>query len=266
MLCPSPGVAMATPIAPERFSSEGLPMLVMGVVAAAGVAYLLSLVAFPPEPAAILASGVAVLPPAIANAVFKRRRGRDAELVALSHGGIVRPVPLVIAMVAGVLLLTFQGLSFVTGVAVGVGMQAGPALTIEDQISLLSLATLLTTCPIFVLIAFFVAYRACHYLASRPYLWLLCAVALQAILQLALDTITLGPPTIEQLVFSLVFSGIVYGAMALGCWRGMRVHQQFVASRLLRRLQPADLRAVLELISETVMDRTATNKPAKDGV
>lgn len=116
---------MTSIAAPEKFSSQGVLMIVAGMLSGGLVAYGLRAVSFPPEPAGIFASGAALLPPAIANYVYKRRRGLQAELTALSRGFLVRPVSLVVAMVAGALLLATQVVAFIVGVCIGIGLEVG---------------------------------------------------------------------------------------------------------------------------------------------
>lgn len=239
----------------ERFPAQGALMLVAGIVLSALLAYVLRLISFPPEPAAVIASSAAPLPAAIANGIYKRRRGIRAELASLGRGALERPAPLVVSIVAGLLLLIAQTTAWVVGAIVGIGLGVG-SVPMELWPAAVGTAMVLFVYPIVGIAAFFVGRRACHYFRRRVYAWLLLAVAVFAGLQVVLDSVLLlMAPTAELLVTVLVVASIVYAAMSLGAWSGLHHHEQFVASKLLRKLSRDDLHAVTAIIRDAVDER-----------
>lgn len=229
-------------------------MIVAGIVLSGGIAYLVRVLSLLPEAGAVIASSAVPLPAAIANAMFTRRRGLARELGALSQGTIVRPAGLVVAMVAGVLLVIVQLTTLVVGFTVGLGFAVDRPL--EEQYGALGNALLMVAYPIIVVAAFFVGRRACHYFRRHTYAWLLVSVALFAVLQLAFDAMMLLTlPTVDGLAVTLALVAAIYGASVLGAWRGLRRHEEFIAGQLMRKLPPEDLHAVSALLGETVDER-----------
>jgi hypothetical protein len=85
---------------------------------------------------------------------------------------------------------------------------------------------------------------------------MLLAVAVFGLLQTALDAIILGTlPDLVAAIINLAFFAAVYGAMALGAWRGLRHHHHYVAARLLKKLSAPDLAAVTDIIRDSVNTR-----------
>lgn len=236
----------------EPHSGQGLLMVLAGIAAGGTVAFAMNRLGVEPEPAAAIASGAALLPPAAVNSIQKRRRGRSAELRALSHGHLIRPVPTVIAIVAATLVLIFNALLWTMTAIVGIGPAvADHAITDRTIEAQVSVATLLVVFPLFLVATFAVASRACHYLSGRRYLWLLCSVLLFWVLLIAIDVLT-GQFDPQTLIGAVAGTGVLFGIAALGARWGMKSHDAYVAGRLLRKLAPEDRGAVTAMIGEAV--------------
>lgn len=250
--------------AAARPSSQGVGTILLGMAVGVAAAFVMSAAKVPAEYASVIVPSVGLLPPAIADWLYKRRRGRREELASLSHGDLVRPALLIVAIVAGTQLLIVQVVAFVAGFCVGIGLAVafGSASLPADAAAYGSgLASLFVAYPIAVIAAHFLARRACHYLGRHPYRWLLAAVALFAALQVALDAALMARPTVESAFISAGWFALTYASMASGAWFGLRRRREFLAGRLLRKLPPEDLLAVTELIRESVATRLRSSAP-----
>lgn len=258
---------MSANTAPTGRMGEGLPPILLGMASGALVAWLLPLINFPPEPAAVLASSATLIPAAIATWTYKRKRGLSAELRSLGRGELVRPTALIVALVAGAQLLATQLIAFVVGFCVGLTAASygdpNPGGS-PESLAAMDAATAFVVAPLALVVAFWLGRRSCHYFHRRPYVGLLLSVLLFTVLELLLDALVFGAiPDPGVLVVRAAFSAAVFAAAALGAWRGLKHHHAFVAGRLLRQLPPDDLAAVTALIHETVESDLADSTPPR---
>lgn len=242
----------------ERFRSDSLRMVLLGIAAGATSAYALTALGIPAEVTGAVTSGAALLPPAIGNALYEKR-ARKSGYSRIQTDPSEKPRVLVIALTVGALLLTNNVLSLLLAFVAGIGLAVVMELDLlpvgaldRDGLAALGLASAI---PIALLvwmpIMFLIARQAAHYLGQHPYAWTLVVVVCFATLQAILEIVT-GGGVVETITSQAVTFSLDYGIAALGCFYAIRSHAQFIVSRAFRKLPPEDREAVLTLVTETL--------------
>jgi hypothetical protein len=209
----------------SRFEGHTLLAIGVGVAAAIAVGFVCYWLHVPPPVQGPLTGGAVGLPAAIDYYIQNRRRDHRDDVARIKRNELRRPVGLVVAMLAVVLLVIEQA-----------GWFAGLTLAGEIKSMLVPFSLALTA-------YFFVASYTSHYLGSRPYFWTFVAVVCSYLLQLLIlaplpvlhETISArgGSKYAVHIILGLGYV-ISLGVCLLGVRYGRRHHEKFLAKKLAR--------------------------------
>jgi hypothetical protein len=244
-----------TEIAPiERYSSKSLAgaLLVLGIGLLTAVAS--ESLGLSGSVSGVVVSGSVLVPAGIAWEVANRHRSATADIVALSHGILNRPAPLVIVIVAFAILFVDSLLAAMVGYVAGASIFISGGSS--EQLLPAVAAGSFVIVPFVFLATYFIARRSAHYLGSHPIRCLIIAVLVYTAGRMLLVG-TMAVPGLE-LTLELALTLAAYSALLLiicvaGAFVARRQHLVYIASRLYRRLSPGDQVAVLALMREAAV-------------
>ena len=241
--------------------ADPLWMVLLGIAAGAAVAVALSPY-FVGEITAAVASGVALLPPAIANRM-EQRRSHVKGVAAFRADPSARPRLLVIALSVGSLLLTLNLMGAIYSILIGLPLwfvvDAAPAgsglrgLGESEQFQLSWPLTYTVGLITFLPVLYLIIRRTAHYLGPHAYAWTFVVVLSYEVIGTSLEIVvgSFTPDPVAVFLRILLF-GVEYGIAMLACFHARRSQAQFVVARSFRKLSEPDRAAVLQLVNDAL--------------
>ena len=220
-----------------------------------GVGVILTLTTFmvllgagvPEQVTSVIAGAAGLVPAALSSALQRSTEPRDAELRALASGRPIRPGATVFTLTLQIFILRalLLGLFWYTTIGWVLLVEIDPAL----GLMLYRLLHIAMEVPAFLLLGFMLLCSSAQRLGQHALPWLLTAVTLAGLLNLALTAANANRP--DELPTALLTWAVLAALTVPAARRGRRTAPALALGRLLGRLPASEALAVAELIEQS---------------